>query len=325
MTPLDIVAVAVLLALSASFSGSEAALFSLDAADREHLRARGGRAAATALWLLERPRRLLTTILLGNMAVNTALIARLETLAETAFGRAGLPLAIAASTILLLIFGEITPQRFSIRHRRLVALAAALPLAAMYAVFRPLVDGAATLTRRVVEGWRFGLPEDVTEEEIVTAVEDASASGALNAPEGLLVRGALALDERRASDLMVPREKIVALPKESTTADVRETVRRTGHTRIPVYSGSIDIMIGVVHVKDLLQFLADGREAPVAKILRPIIYVPRWRKANDLLRELQRRRAHLAIVVDEFGATAGLVTIENLIDVLIGRAGANVP
>lgn len=320
MTPIDLLIIGILVLISGASTGSEAALFSLDPADRDRITARGGRAAAAVLFLLERPRRLLTTILFVNMAVNTALIARIESIAEAGLGAASLPVAAGLSTVLLLV-EEVTAQRFAIGYRERFAAAAALPLRLIYGLLRPLVDLFGWLTTRAVRTVKgFGVVETVTEEEILSAVEEAARNGSLDAPQGRLIRGVLGLDELRAANLMVSREKIVGLPKETDGATLREAVRRTGFTRFPVYSGSIDNIIGIIYAKDLLPSIVEGAAPAAAQVLRPVTYVPKWRKGDDLLRELQKRKVHIAIVVDEFGATAGLVTLEDVITAIAGKA-----
>lgn len=316
----DIAFVGFLLALSASFSASEAALFSLDAADRERLVALGGRGAAAALRLLERPRRLLVAILFGNLAVNTTLIAHVEAMAERTIGPAGLGAAVAVSTLLLLFFGEILPQRIAIRHRRSFSALAARPLEILHALLGPFVSVVEGLLARAVRERGFGVAEEVTEEEIVDAVEAAAETGEIEDDDRTLVRGVLALDELRAFEIMTPRDRMAALPRTASWSAVRDLVRRTGVTRVPIFDGTIDNVVGALDLHDLVVPVAAGRPVPLSRVLRPVAYAPRWRRADALLREMRGRGARLAIVVDDHGAATGLVTTEDILGAVLGRS-----
>jgi putative hemolysin len=301
--------------LSATFSGSEAALFSLKPHDIEKM----GDRAAKVRSLLERPRRLLIVILFSNLVVNTFAASLTESVAEHFFAGWGLPLAIAFGGFMVLVFGEVTPQTFALRHNVGFSLFVLPFISLLEFLGRPVVSILLPITQALTRRFEGAKDEHVTEEDIRHLVSQSEDHGALDGPEKRWIHSIFELDKKHANDVMVPREKITALPKEVDFATALETIRRTGLSRIPLYVGTLDHIIGVVYAKDLLAARARGQEVKPARIAREPVFVPRWKRCDMLLNELRSRKTHMAIVVDEFGSTAGIITLENLLEILVGK------
>ncbi|RMH56657.1 MAG: HlyC/CorC family transporter [Candidatus Hydrogenedentota bacterium] len=305
---------ALLYALSALISGSETALFSLKPHHRENL----GNRRARIDHLLRQPKRLLITILLANLLVNTAAASLMETTLHRLLGGYSVAAAVAVGSIFILVFGEVLPKTAAIRHNVRFALLT-FPLVDFLRILsRPLTAPLVALARAVEHGIGAEKETAVTEEDIRSLVSHGEDMGVLDREEERWIHSIFELDKMRANDLMRPRDKIVALPRSADFETALKTIRESGFSRIPIYSDSIDRIIGILHAKDLVLAHLQGRKIPPAKCLRNAVFVPRWRRCDDLLRDLQTRRTHIAIVVNEFGNTAGLVTLEDLLEAIVG-------
>ncbi|MBN2537329.1 HlyC/CorC family transporter [candidate division WOR-3 bacterium] len=313
-------AMAPLLALSAAFSGAETALFSLGPARRERLRESDPRLAQTVDRLLSRPARLLGTILLANLLVNVSASA-LFTLAivnwTAATGRSPavyIGLGGLALTGLLLVFGEVTPKVLAThgpeRYARMTA-----PLVRLAGfVLRPF----SFLLQRLGAAWarRRGEDEHLSGEELQTMIRVGRERGVITEREQEILWNLVGLDERTVSEVMTPRIDIVGLEKGTPVRRAVQVCREEGRSRLPVYDGSVDSVIGVVYAKELL---AADPDAPVAGLVRPAFFVPESKRLPSLLDELRKKGCHIAVVVDEFGQTAGLVTLEDALEAIFGE------
>jgi CBS domain containing-hemolysin-like protein len=316
-----VLAIILLLACSAFFSGSETALFSLTPGQRERLRAERPRSSRRIESLLHDSDRLLGTLLLGNLIVNT-IVTALATLVLLAIvrrtgGSEGLVISIGglAVTALLLVCGEITPKVVATRIPVQLALLAAPVLPAVQVVLRPVVALVAAAVRRILP--RKPETEELTDDELHTMVELGRRQGVLQGSEDEVLLNLIDLDRRAVSEVMTPRIDIVAVPESATIAEAIATCRRAGFSRLPVYRDTVDRVTGTIHIKELLA-VTDER-APVSAIARPPWFVPEVKSLPELLDELRRRGSHIAIVVDEFGQTAGLVTLEDLLEAVFGE------
>ncbi len=301
--------------VSAFMSGSEASLFSLKPHQLEHL----GAVRARTESMLRKPRHLLIVILCANLAVNTMAASLAERLAHDLFGTWGIPVAIALAGLCVLIFGEVVPQTFAMSHNVSFARFASPLISILYTVSQPIVMILYPLTRLLTRRLEGSPAEQLTEEDITALVVDGEKKGALDQVERRWIHSIFMLDKRKAIDLMIPRERIFALPKDVDFATALEAIRTTHYSRIPLYAGSIDTVIGVLYAKDMLAAHARGQEVKPVRIAREPLVVPRWRRCDYLLNELRARKTHLAIVVDEFGATVGILTLENILEAIVGR------
>jgi putative hemolysin len=232
----------------------------------------------------------------------------------------------AAIAFATLVLGELAPKNLAIVHSEGIALRVARPIELLSKISAPLIWILTASTGLIMR--LTGTPErarvpPITEEEILAMVASGEEEGAVAPAERNLIGEVFDFGETTADEVMVPRVDIRALPKEATLADTYQVVRETGHNRLPVYDGSLDHIIGVVHVLALLQHLGPGAteaqaNQPVTTIMRPAYFIPESKRVTELLAELQRQELHLAIVVDEFGGTAGIVTLNDILEELVG-------
>ena len=229
---------------------------------------------------------------------------------------------VAALSLIAILFGLFVPRAIAARHAQGVLLVLVWPLTLVTWLTRPLVSVLFFLTQILAKPFG-GNPQAgtlVTEDEIRALVETGQAQGILEPKEREMISSIFELGDKEVREVMIPRTDIYAIDVNMPAAEVLDQITRVGHSRLPVYEGSADDIVGVVYVKDLFRLLARGqRDLDLRKLLRPAHFVPETKKADDLLREMQRNNVHLAIVVDEYGGTAGLVTIEDLVEEIVGE------
>ncbi|MCA9502684.1 MAG: HlyC/CorC family transporter [Spirochaetaceae bacterium] len=309
------------LAASAFFSGSETALFRLRSHDLDPDKEGFGPADVAVRDLTSSSSRLLVTILLGNNVVNILGASVASGLAISLLGaEAGIPVATAVMTALVLLFCEILPKAVAARHPRGVSRAVGLPLYLFHQILRPLhglFDRAIEpLVRRVtggVDGERSLGSEEVLRlaREALDSVEDAGSP--------LAIIGATSnAAEMDVSEIMVPRTEIEAFPSSTTVSELMDSMLESRYTRVPIYEGSIDHVLGVVHLKDLMKLDKSG-VTELFGIVKPVLRVPERKPILRLLTEMQRAFCHIALVKDEFGVTQGLVTQEDILEEIVGE------
>jgi CBS domain containing-hemolysin-like protein len=317
---------AIHISLLASFfcSGTETALTSLtEARTRQILEESGDPKHPLRLWL-DHPERLLTTLLFGNTLTNIALSALVTSMAT----RLGVPYAVGAATgvttFVVLTFCEVTPKTLAKRHAERFAKAAVPIVAFFYWVFLP----ATWLLLFLTNGMMRLLGEKKVERPAVTGAEIeymiglGSREGVLDDVKKQLLTSVLEFADILVKESMVPRTRMVGLEKSASFEQVLAVISESEHSRIPVFEESIDNVVGVLYVKDLARDLQRGLTAEgfkLEKYLRPPFFVPELMKISRLLREFQKRKVHIAVVVDEFGGTAGLVTLEDVVEEIVGE------
>jgi magnesium and cobalt exporter, CNNM family len=229
---------------------------------------------------------------------------------------------VAVTSLVAVLFGLFVPRAIAARHAQTVLLVLVWPLELVTGLLRPLVTVLFLLTQAIVKPFG-GDPRAgtlVTEEEIRALVATGQAQGVLEPKEREMISSIFELGEKEVREVMIPRTDIVALDVSTPPDEILEQITRIGHSRIPMYEGSADNIVGVLYVKDLYRRIARGDEQlDIRRYLRPSHFVPESKKADDLLREMQRDKVHLAIVVDEYGGTAGLVTLEDLVEEIVGE------
>jgi len=311
-----------LLVMSALFSSSETALLSITKVEIKQLKDRGNTRAYTLEKLLKHPNNVLTTILIGNNLVNIAASALATSIAIDYFKSQGVGIATGIMTFLILVFGEITPKTFASQNAEKVAIRIAKPLQMLGIVFYPIIkilNFISMIIIRIMGGeFNRGMPF-VTEEEIKTMVYVGHEEGLLEEEETEMIESIFAFDDTLVEEVMVPRIDMVCLQEDATVEEAINLVLEKGFSRIPVYKDSIDNITGIVYAKDLLAFVKkDKTDITVNKLMREPYFIPETKKVNNLLRELQSQKIHMAIVLDEYGGTAGLVTIEDLLEEIVG-------
>lgn len=315
-----IIVLIVCLGLSAFFSASETALLRVRGHDLEQdIKAAHGPGVLAARDLLGSTSRLLVTILLGNNVVNIAAAAVATALGVRYLGeQRGIIITTVVMTFVVFLFGEVIPKAVAARHPRRIAYTVALPLYLIHQVLRPLHLLYDRLLEPFVKSLAGGEPTTMTTAEEIMLLARGSLQ---DHPKGtpLAIIGAVAdAAERTVSEIMVPRTEIVAFSVDTPPSELLEGVLDEGYTRVPIFEESIDKVMGVVHLKDLVQLVRSGGRN-LRDILKPVVQVPERKAILRLLADMQRAFVHVAIVKDEFGVTLGLVTQEDILEELVGE------
>ncbi len=325
ITAVGIAVIAVLIGLSAFFSSSEIAMFSLPAHRLESLVEEGKRGAKTLKNLKSDPHRLLVTILVGNNLVNIAMSSIATGLLAMYFSQ-GLAVAISTFgiTAIVLLFGESAPKSYAVENTESWALRIARPLKLAEHVLLPLIVLFDYLTRIVnkITGGRSAIETSyVTREEIQDIIETGEREGVLDEDERQMLQRTLRFNDTIAKEVMTPRLDMDAISTESSIEEAIGECIHSGHARLPVYEGSLDNVIGVVNVRDLVreQNYGERTDADLADLIEPTLHVPESKNVDDLLTEMRDQRLHMVIVIDEFGTTEGLVTMEDLTEEIVGE------
>jgi len=312
------------LVLSAFFSSSETAFIAVNPYSLEYRERKGSKRAALARRIVSRTNELLATILIGNTLVNvaaasiaTALFA--SVLPEAHRSRAVL-YATVATTVLLLVFGEINPKTFAAHNAVRTASLLAYPVRGAMIVLAPVAKLFGLMTGLIMpssKADRAAASRALNEEETRIALH-AGARG-LSALRRRIVSGALDISSRPVKEVMVPRPEIRAIEIDSGRNDVLNTVRTAGYSRYPVYRGRLDSIEGIIHGKDIISYLIDNKAFAIKDVLRKAFFVPEFASLEKVLLQMQEKAAHMALVVDEFGNVDGLVTLEDIIEEIVGE------
>ncbi|MCL2055995.1 MAG: hemolysin family protein [Oscillospiraceae bacterium] len=309
-------AVILLLILSALAAMAETSVSSVGKLRLKMLADKGSRGAKTALALVERYDKTLSTILVCNNVVNIA-AASLATLAFTAIlGDSGVVAATAVITVLVIIFGEILPKSYARDHSEKVILSFAGPLKAVCALFSPVTFLLMKLRGAVSPAVQAG--PTVTEEDLLYLIDTVEEEGVIEEQERDLVQSALEFDEIDIKDILTPRVNMAALDADAPPQEIREMILSEGYSRIPVYEESIDSIIGILFAKDYLRILLEGGEPDLRSMLAKPNFVHRSMKISDLLALLKKKRQNMAIVTDDYGGTLGLITTQDIIEEIVG-------
>lgn len=332
---MDLVIIALLIVVNGLFVAAEFSLVRVRRTRIEQLVDEGSRGARRVERLVSQPGRFLAVIQIGvtfvgflsaafaGVTIVDDLTRTLTTVAVLAPQAELIALLAVTSLVSLftIVFGELVPKAIALAHAERLALIFAVPIDFIGRLLNPLVWLLTSLTSAItrVLGISEATQERVTAEELMILIERGSEQGTIEAEEQQMIGAVLELGEQRAHEVMVPRIDIVALPLTAKLDEMVETIVREGHSRIPIYDESIDNVVGILYAKDLLPLLKGGREPDLRKIVRPPLFVPESISVDDLLHQLQRQKVHIAIVLDEYGGTAGLVTIEDLIEEIVGE------
>ena len=318
-----------LLGLSAFFSMSEAAFLAVNKVRLRHLMQRGSPAAKLVYQLLTRLDRLISTVLVGNNLVNVILTVLGTMACVSAFGLDRGPIIAAiAITVLLLVVGEITPKLFAAAHADRAALTLAWPLRWVIALMHPFVwcfGGVSQLLIRLLGGQRLPRSPLVTEEELKVMIEMGREAGVLAEGELRMLHRIFEFSDSVVREVMVPREDIAAIDLSAKPAQLLDVLIEEGHSRIPVYEGSLDHVVGVIYARDLLVLVRHGGLFVLADLIRPVAFVPDTMRLAELLSQFQRQNAQIAIAQNAEQATVGLVTVEDLLEEIVGEIQEEMP
>lgn len=321
----ELIVFCLLLLASAFVSGSEVALFSLDDSEIDAFRKRGDRTSRRVLYLLEHEELLLVTILILNNVINVAavtLAAVITLQMSDVFGWSQAALIfgeVVAVTFVLLIVGEMSPKLIAVNHSVRFSRFVSGPLKFFHDVLKPFSTSITRLTQLV----QLQLPprESLTTLDVKRIAEVGELHGGLAQDERMLIHSIVELGDTAVREIMISRMDIVALPDTATYEEVMDIVRSSGHSRLPLFKDDLDNIRGVLYAKDLIPFLgqSNGRQMiDWEPIIRKPLIVPTGKKLDALLRDFQTKRTHVAIVVDEYGGTAGLVTLEDVLEEIVG-------
>ena len=314
-----LVALVILVACSAFFSASETAFSSLNQIRLKSRAEDGDAAAARVLAMAGKYDKLLSTILIGNNIVNIAAASIGTILFTKALGaERGATVSTIVLTIVVLIFGEVTPKSLAKEMPETVATAVSPVLNLLMVLFTPLTWLFTQWKRLLGHFIRSSEEDTITEGELMTMVSEAENDGELTDRESELIRSAIEFDDVEVEEILTPRVDVIAVEDDLPLDEVAQTFAESGYSRLPVYHGTIDNIIGVVHEKDF--YLARlKKEATLEELVKPTLYTTGSTQISQLLRTLREQHHHMAVVVDEYGGTEGIITLEDILEELVGE------
>ena len=326
---IEVVVLVVCFLVAALASGTETALTSVGRLRVRFLAEQGSQAANILQRLRADPNRFLSTVLFVNTlalivaSTATALLSDevFTSLGVTSALRLGLTLLVSfVLSVILLIAAEVTPKTLAITHAERVALAAAGPVDRLASFLGPIL-WIVTFVSRGITGGRAARAPYLTEEELISLLHVSEEQGVIEEQEHQMIHGIIEIGDKTVREIMVPRTDIVAVDRNAELREVVRVFKEHRHTRLPVFEHDIDHVVGLIHTKDLLLFytLTSSQKFDMDKLLRPIEHTPEQKKVDELLHDMRTKKVHMMIVVDEYGGTAGLVTLEDLLEEIVGE------
>lgn len=313
-----LVALATLVVAAAILGASEAALLRVSPVRIEVRAADGVRSATRLLPLLDELPMVMNTILLVVLLLQIAAATLAGTLASRHFGSLGITITSIVLTVALFVYAESIPKTYAVHHPARVAEATAPLIRVMTTVLRPVVALLVWFADLQAPGSGIATSMTVTEQELVYLAKDAAAAGRIDPSDLDLIQRAFVLGDLQVDEILVPRTEVVGIPATATTAEALEIATRSGHSRLPLFEGDLDTVIGMVRLRDLAIAALEDPEALATAVARPELLVPESRRVVDLLGDMQSSGLHFAVVVDEHGGTEGIVTIEDVVAELVG-------
>ena len=314
----QIIAIAVCVAFSAYFSATETAFTSINRIRLKNMANDGNKKAKEVLELAENYDNLLSTILVGNNIVNIAMTSLATVLFITLYPKYGATIATAVTTIVVLIFGEISPKSLAKENPEKFAMFSAPVIRFFMLILAPINWIFAQWKKVLAKVFNADGVRPITEEELLTMVEEAQTEGGIDEEQSELIQNAIEFNDLDAWDVLTPRVDIMAIEIDETEEEVEKMFLETGFSRLPVYEDDLDNIVGVLNQKDFHNHIKGGR-ASISTYVKPVIFVAGSMKIAQLLKKLQTVKTHIAIIVDEYGGTDGLVTMEDIIEELVGE------
>lgn len=308
-----------LVVMSAVFSATETAYSSANLIRLKNLANSGKKTAKTAVKIIEKYDKALTAVLIGNNIVNIAASSIATVVFSSAFGANGVAAATLVMTIVVLIFGEVLPKNFAKENAERFCLFMAYPLNALMFVFTPIIAFFVMLKNLLSRLFKNKNKQpSVTEEELMYMIEEIEDEGVLEEQESNLVRSALEFDETLVEEILIPRVNVIAIDKNEDIEIIKDCFFENSYSRFPVYDETIDNIIGILHQNDFCKLYFDGGKDIVPFLKKPL-FVSEYQKISDTLKAMQREKVHMAVVLDEYGGTSGIVTLEDIIEELVGE------
>jgi CBS domain containing-hemolysin-like protein len=317
----EIIALIAMIGLSGYFSGLEVALVSIRVSKIEQMIKNKVKGAASLHKLKSNPSRMMSSVNLGNNLASVAATALATDISLKLFGDEGLAIAVGIMTFLILVFGEITPKTYCNANATKVAVKnSRILLAFSYALF-PIVWIFEIITKGMIKlTGSSDIPPGLTEDEIKEIVDQGLKDKAIEKQESELVHGALNFDDIVIRSVMTSRTKMFKLNSKMMLFEALPEINKSGFSRIPVFAENTDQIVGIIHVRDVLKKLeGDEKNISLEQIMREPVFVSQEKRVSDLLKEMQGRRTHMAIVLDEFGGVEGCVTLEDLLEEIVGE------
>lgn len=318
----QIISLVILILASSFFSMSETALMSLSKIRLKHMVEEEIPGAELVEKLTKDPNRLLGAILTGNNMTIIGASAMATVLATNIFGDNGVGIAIGIITVLVLIFGEIIPKSIAKQKSEAIALRVARPIKFVVIIFKPLVyifTAISSVFIRILGGDPSGVKSFITQEELMTMVGVSEEEGILENAEKEMIFNVFEFVDLQVKDIMVQRVDIISVDKEASYDEVMDVIKNEQFSRIPVYNQTIDNIIGVLNIKDLATIENLREDFNISKYIREPFYTFEFKKIVELFKEMKKIRNHIAVVLDEYGGTVGLVTIEDLVEEIVGE------
>ena len=310
-----VVLVAAMMAFSALFSGTETAYSSVNKLRLKNYESQGNKKAAKALKLANRFDEVLTAVLIGNNIVNIAASSVSTLLFVSIFGSKGAGLSTAVVTVLVLVFCEVLPKSYAKKNAEKISLAFASPLWVLIVLLKPCVwalNKLSSLFSKCDEA------PTVTEDELKYMIDEIEEEGVIEEQESELVKSALEFDEISVEEILIPRVKMIGVDVTDTIDEIKETFTREMYSRLPVYEKSLDNIIGIITNKAFFKMLIEGKD-DIRGIIQEVPHIADTKLISEAMRSMQRSKVHLAIVTDQYGGTKGMITLEDIIEELVGE------
>lgn len=313
-----IIFIGLLIVGSAYFSATETAFSSLNRIRMKNMAQSGNKRAKLVIELCEKYDKLLTSILVGNNIVNILSSSIATTLFVTYFPKQGVALSTIVMTVVVLIFGEISPKSIAKEAPESFAMFSAPIINVILWVLTPVCAVFTGIKNLIAKVFKVRGENSITDDEILTMVEEATSDGSIDEEEGDLIKNAIEFYELDVSDILTPRVDVVAVDKTDTVEEIKNAFETSGYSRLPVYDETIDDIIGVLNHKDFQQQMV-GAGLPIEASIKQVSFVVPGMKVSVLLTLLQGNKSHLAVVTDEYGGTVGIVTLEDILEELVGE------
>lgn len=318
MNSINIIIIIICVILSGYFSATETAFTSFNKIRVKNMAEKGNKRAKLVLKLSGNFDKLLSTILIGNNIVNIA-TASLATIIFVGFlGDVGVSVSTVVTTIVVLIFGEVSPKSLAKESPEKFAMFSAPVLRCLMVIFTPFNFFFVQWKKLLSKIFKSKEDRSITDEELLTIVEEAQQEGGIDKDEGELIKNAIEFDDLQAEDVLTPRMEIEGVPRDADKEKMAEVFKKSGYSRLPVFEKNIDRIVGVIHQKDFHNYIYRTAR-PIDDILKPVIFITKATKISELLKALQKTKSHMAVVVDEYGGTVGIVTMEDILEELVGE------
>lgn len=318
-TTQTVIIIVILLALSAFFSAAETAFTSANKIRLKYMNEEGSKGAGCALKVIEKYDKCLTTILVGNNIVNIGTSSLATMLCVELFKDRGPLIATAATTVIVLIFGEITPKTIAKGNAEAMSIFFSRILWGLMFIMTPISAIFLLIQKGATKLFNKKSEVTVTEQELMHIIEEIEDEGVLEEQESTLVRNALEFDETTAEQIMQPRVNVVGVDLYDSNEEIMELFRSEAYTRLPVYEKSLDHIVGVISYRDFTQKMMENPDFSLSEIISDIMYIPSLMHISELLKRMQKEKEHIAVVVDQYGGTAGIVTMEDVLEELVGE------